>query len=217
MDIVSDYGRLLFGRRVVIVETDAACLALLHEAMAMGGLDSRFVTSLEALEGLLGYRPPDLLLISMRTAGSNWVDLLRSLHRRLPRTAIILLSEPSPESGLVVTALRNGAANVFHAGHAPQHLLEEMSWEVLHGTLADQLRPVDATPEQQLALLTRREREVLERLLRGKSNKQVAAELAISHRTVEAHRARCMRKLGARNGVDLARRFALDEVIQLRG
>ena len=217
MDIVNEYGRMLFGRRAIIVESNVQGLELLREAMAVAGLDARFVATLEALEGLLGYRAPDLLLISIRIAGSNWVDLLRSLHRRLPRTAIILLTEPAPESALVVTAMRNGAANVFHAAHAVHHLIEEMNWEVVHGALADQLRPVDATPEQQLALLTRREREVLERLLRGKSNKQVAAELAISHRTVEAHRARCMRKLGARNGVDLARRFALDEGTPIRG
>lgn len=46
-------------------------------------------------------------------------------------------------------------------------------------------------------LLTHRECEVLEALLRGLTNKQIGIELAISHRTVEVHRARLMRKLGA--------------------
>lgn len=216
MDYVSDTSALLVGRRAVIVEVDTRSLGLLREAVAATGLDARFVSSLEALEGLLGYRPPDLLFVSQRVAGSNWVDILRSLRRRLPRTALILLSDPQPDSVLVVNALRNGASNVLHAGLPLALVIDELRWEVVHGALADQMRPADTSPEQQLALLTRREREVLERLLRGKSNKQVAAELAISHRTVEAHRARCMRKLGARNGVDLARRFALDGEFRLR-
>ena len=48
-----------------------------------------------------------------------------------------------------------------------------------------------------LDLLTRREAEVVSGLVRGLTNKQIGAELGISHRTVEIHRARLMRKLGA--------------------
>lgn len=50
-----------------------------------------------------------------------------------------------------------------------------------------------------LALLSAREREVLAGLVRGMTNKQVGLALGISHRTVEVHRAKLMRKVGARN------------------
>jgi DNA-binding CsgD family transcriptional regulator len=53
--------------------------------------------------------------------------------------------------------------------------------------------------------LTPREREVLERLVAGASNKEVGRALGISPRTVEVHRARIMGKLGARNAADLVR------------
>jgi FixJ family two-component response regulator len=56
-----------------------------------------------------------------------------------------------------------------------------------------------------LAQLTRRERETMDLLVRGRLNKQVAAELGISVRTVEAHRARIMDKLDARSLSDLVR------------
>lgn len=52
-------------------------------------------------------------------------------------------------------------------------------------------------PRPSIMLLTEREREVVGGLVRGLTNKQIGQELGISHRTVEIHRARAMRKLGA--------------------
>ena len=54
-------------------------------------------------------------------------------------------------------------------------------------------------------LLTRREREVLARVIAGASNKEAGRALDISPRTIEVHRARIMDKLGARNAADLVR------------
>jgi FixJ family two-component response regulator len=54
-----------------------------------------------------------------------------------------------------------------------------------------------ATPSRSIELLTMREREVVAGLVRGLTNKQIGQKLGISHRTVEIHRARAMRKLGA--------------------
>ena len=53
-----------------------------------------------------------------------------------------------------------------------------------------------ATPSRSIELLTMREREVVAGLVRGLTNKQIGQKLGISHRTVEIHRARAMRKLG---------------------
>jgi DNA-binding CsgD family transcriptional regulator len=53
------------------------------------------------------------------------------------------------------------------------------------------------TPRRLIELLTLREREVVAGLMRGLTNKKIGQELGISHRTVEIHRARAMRKLGA--------------------
>jgi DNA-binding NarL/FixJ family response regulator len=67
----------------------------------------------------------------------------------------------------------------------------------------------DATPAGLLAQLTGREREVLIGVTRGLTNKEIAAELGISHRTVETHRESLMRKLSLRSVAELTR-FALE-------
>lgn len=55
--------------------------------------------------------------------------------------------------------------------------------------------------------LTSREREVADYITRGRSNKYIAAELGISQRTIEAHRARIFMKVGVRNAVELTQHY----------
>ena len=57
-----------------------------------------------------------------------------------------------------------------------------------------------------LSTLTPRERDVMQYVAMGMPNKVIAAELGVSQRTIEAHRARCFQKLQVRNAVELARR-----------
>ena len=66
-------------------------------------------------------------------------------------------------------------------------------------------RQRDSVIEHRLRLLTQREREVMELVVAGKLNKQVADELNISMKTVEAHRARVMEKMGARTLAELVK------------
>ncbi|NYT68558.1 response regulator transcription factor [Pusillimonas noertemannii] len=63
-------------------------------------------------------------------------------------------------------------------------------------------RPIDAL----ISTLTPRERDVMHFVAMGAPNKIIAAELGVSQRTIEAHRARCFQKLQVRNAVELARR-----------
>ena len=57
---------------------------------------------------------------------------------------------------------------------------------------------------ERLAQLSEREREVMELMIRGRLNKQIAGDLGIAMRTVEVHRARVLDKMGVRNAVELA-------------
>ncbi|OWT59004.1 response regulator transcription factor [Candidimonas nitroreducens] len=63
----------------------------------------------------------------------------------------------------------------------------------------------DPSQDPRFAVLTPRERDVMEYVALGKPNKIIAAELGVSQRTIEAHRARIFQKMQVRNAVELAR------------
>ena len=86
--------------------------------------------------------------------------------------------------------------------------LVKRRWDVVVDTRSDagnvEVPPPSGVPETALlALLTRREHEVIAAVTRGLLNKQIAADLGISERMVKAHRARGQQKLGARSAAEL--------------
>ena len=83
-------------------------------------------------------------------------------------------------------------------------------WWSQAGNFGNQAADAPELPAHRVALTTR-EREVLRFVRDGCSNKEGGASLQISHRTFESHRARLMRKFGARNAADLLRLAALDQ------
>jgi FixJ family two-component response regulator len=79
--------------------------------------------------------------------------------------------------------------------------------EQLLGRVLNALEDTDEEPEKtSLPMLSARQRAVLDRVLEGKPNRQIAEDLAISLKTVEFHRARIMQKLGVRSAAELFRR-----------
>jgi len=83
-----------------------------------------------------------------------------------------------------------------------QSVLDSLRQDVHLGAVEGGRRPVEVRGFSQL---TPREREVLQLITNGQSNKEAGRELGISPRTIEVHRARVMEKLGARNTADLMR------------
>ncbi len=130
------------------------------------------------------------------------------LHRikALRRSTPVFMLSDTPHLEAAVNAMKLGAADVLSKPVDTEHLLasvreglrrDEYFAAPRHGRL-----PVEVRGFSQL---TPREREVLQLISNGQSNKEAGLELGISPRTVEVHRARVMEKLGARNTADLIR------------
>jgi two-component system response regulator FixJ len=107
---------------------------------------------------------------------------------------------------MAVRAMRLGAADFIEKPFDAQVLVARVR-DVLDAATSADAGALAATDEvrRRLELLTPREREVLEQLVIGRSNKAIGLELAISPRTVEIHRARVMEKMGADNLAQLVR------------
>ena len=106
---------------------------------------------------------------------------------------------------VAVQAMKAGAVDFLEKPFSEQLLLACIERAMAHDAEMRQVQARHTTFAARLARLTRREREVLDLVLAGLLNKQIALRLAISQRTVELHRHRIMQKLHAESAVDLAR------------
>lgn len=157
---------------------------------------------------------PDVAVIDLGLPGLNGLDLTRQIRRFLPDTEVVVLSgDISP--GMTQRALEAGAKAFILKVDAIVHLAEAVQMAgdhrfyltpQAHESLQLQKpakavrRPANALPD-----LTGRERETIQLLAEGKSNKEVAAILGISVKTVETHRATIMRKLKLARLSDIVR------------
>jgi len=135
------------------------------------------------------------LLLDIRMPGMSGLELQEELNRRGHAIPIIFITGHG-DVRIAVNAIKKGALEFFEKPFNGQTLLVEID-----GVLA--LETGARRGVADLARLTSREREIVERVVAGKRNQDVAAELSISIKTVEFHRANVMRKMGANSLPDL--------------
>lgn len=104
---------------------------------------------------------------------------------------------------MAVSALQRGACDFIEKPFNNEDLLSRIRRALEFDSQMSARRQRDSVIEHRLRLLTQREREVMLLVVAGKLNKQVADELNISMKTVEAHRARVMEKMGVRTLAEL--------------
>jgi FixJ family two-component response regulator len=144
------------------------------------------------------------ILLDMRLPGPSGLDLQAALLRNGVSLPIIFLSGYADVS-TSVRAMKAGAFDFLEKPVARQTLLETLqralAADVVRRSAAEHARHHRA----RLDLLTPRELAVFERVVAGMLNKQIAADLDISLRTVKAHRAQLMQKLGVSTPAELGR------------
>lgn len=160
----------------------------------------------EAADGLAAVNivrklKPHVLVLDLMMPARNGMAVIEELTRQAHRPRIVVLSMHTNEA-YVAEALRKGADGYVVKDSIADEIVQAIR-VVLCGQqyLSGQLNVVPQktagrTRTDRDPILTLREQEVLHLITQGKANKEIASHLAISIRTVEAHRARIMRKLG---------------------
>ncbi len=160
---------------------------------------------------------PDLVVLDLSLPGMGGVEITRRIRAASPSTRVVILTVHEDE-GLLREALRVGASGYIVKRAAPAELITALR-AVARGeiyvhpsmmrSLVRSATTAASTSDLGPESLTRRELDVLRRIARGYTNRQIADELDLSVRTIEAHRANLMGKLGLQSRVELVK-FAAD-------
>jgi two-component system response regulator NreC len=153
---------------------------------------------------------PDVIVMDVAMPELNGMEATRRLSTSLPNTRVLALSMHK-DSVYVREMLKAGARGYLLKDSVDQDLLEAVRAIARGGAyISPAVQPALMSPYRiqgstPLDLLTSREREVLQLIAEGKTNKEVAAVLNISVFTVDAHRGRIMEKLNVHNVNELVR------------
>ncbi len=192
-------------RPVAIIDDDDALLDAMAVMFDAAELATESFASAEAfLEALDAGGRYGCAVIDVRLPGMDGMALFRLLQSRGAMIPAVILTGHG-DVPMAVEALKAGAVDFIEKPFDPDRLLEGVRQAFGRGELRrrDQMaiEELNALVER----LTPREREVMDLMVVGHSNKAIASKLGISPRTVEIHRARVMEKMSARTLAELVR------------
>jgi DNA-binding NarL/FixJ family response regulator len=167
---------------------------------------------------------PDVVVLDLSLPELNGLDATRQILKHSPRSEILVLTMHHSEE-LARNVLQAGARGYVLKSDADQSLIAAieslrqhkpfLTSTITEFVLDDYMRRADAQDEGVARdTVTARERELIQLLAEGKSNKEAASTLGISVKTIEAHRANIMRKLRLRSISELVRYAIRNKIVQ---
>jgi two-component system response regulator FixJ len=190
-------------RKVHIVDDDAAVRRSLDRLLRIAGFKTATYETPFALLEVARQLVPGCLLLDVRMPGMDGLTLQAELDRLGSRLPVVVMTGEG-DVRTAVEAMKAGAVDFVEKPFANDRLLTAIEAALARIGTLNRDRDSAAAAEE-LATLSPREREVLDGLVAGRSNKAIAAELGISVRTVEVHRARMLERLNTRRLADAIR------------
>lgn len=169
---------------------------------------------------------PDIVVLDVSMPELNGLEATRQILKARPTTEILVFTMHQSEQ-LARNMLAAGARGYLLKSDASRNIVDavaslaahrpyfnmRVSETILAGYLSA-MKEKDSTVKRAGDPLTSREREILQLLAEGRSNKEVARRLTIGVKTVEAHRAAIMRKIGANSIVDVVRYAVRNQIVE---
>ena len=189
--------------KIFIADDDSAVRDALATIFELDGFAVKTFAEGNSLLSAVAHAKPDCVILDVHMPGRSGLDVLQELGPGF--AAPIFMISGQGDIPMAVEAIKKGAHDFiekpFDADTVVSRVREAL--EARQRMNNGQASGLHAFPGEDQ--LTPREREVLEQIAQGASNKEAGRHLGISPRTIEVHRARIMEKLGARNTADLVR------------
>jgi two-component system CheB/CheR fusion protein len=192
---------------IYVVDDDSSIRASIRETLESSGMLVEDYQSCE--EFLDSFRPAReaCLLVDAYLPGMHGIDLLRRLQDYGHSLPSIMITGDS-DVGMAVQAMKAGAIDLLEKPVSDEELIESVKQALELSRDASKLSAARDHAADSLTSLTERQRQVMAMVLAGHPSKNIAADLGISQRTVENHRASIMHRTGSRSLPALARLVA---------
>jgi len=192
---------------VFIVDDDADLCRAVSRLLNSAGYHTRTFSSSAGFLAGHDPEPPGCIVLDLSMPDLDGFEVQAALAASGCLRPIIFLTG-NGSIAVTVTAMRAGAVNFLVKPVEESRLFEAVEEALKIDAAERQTGRLRRALVERLATLTPREREVLEHVVRGRLNKQIAADLGTVEKTIKVHRARVMHKMGARS---------LAELVQLAG
>mgnify|MGYP001287901856 CR=1 FL=1 len=189
---------------VFVVDDDEAVCASLRLLIGDIGLEVRTFTSAKQFLEQYDSSHPGCLVLDVRMSGMSGLELQSRLVETAVRIPTIIITGHA-DVPMAVEAMKTGAMDFIEKPFRDQVLLDSIQKAIDMDLRTRRQHRERQDVQSRIELLTQREREVMDRLVAGKSNKTIAFDLGISQKTVDFHRANILEKVGVSSVVELVR------------
>jgi len=189
---------------VFVVDDDEGVRNSLRFLLKSVGLTTRALASASEFLEVYKQNHPGCLVLDVRMPGMSGIELQQQLNLRGATIPVIFITGHG-DIPMAVEAMQHGAFDFLQKPFRDQDLIDRIQRALERDGKNRAALTQHAKIRERFESLTPREREVLMLMTRGKPNKVMAAELGVSQRTVEIHRARVMEKSGADSLAQLVR------------
>jgi two-component system, LuxR family, response regulator FixJ len=190
--------------RIYVIDDDEAVRDSLVFQLEAAGFEVQSFASAGAFLEVAPTAPPGCIISDVQMPGIDGMELQKRLaEMQLPFPLIIITGHG--DVSLAVRAMKAGAVDFIEKPFSEQEILSCINSAQSRFSEQQASAAAASSARDKLGLLTPREREIFDQLIRGKQNKVIGYDLNISPRTVEVHRARVFEKLEARNLSELVR------------